>query len=221
MSSKIFPSEIQVRGWEAAAATVTAEEAATTTTAWTVWKKSSMGFVGSDGFSVFDGEGRLAFRVDNYSRRSKLLLGELLLMDAVGRPLFALKPQILSIYDEWKVYGGGEERSFEGKPKSHLFTVRRNSILRHGGEDAVEVFMRHRRGAGCGGKAADYRIEGRFRKRSCEIRGRDGEVVARISRKKASQPSVMIGDDVFSLLVDPVVDPALMVAFVVVMDRVC
>jgi hypothetical protein len=61
---------------------------------YTVWKRSSMGFQGTDGFSVYDAAGALAFRVDNYSRRSKIFAGELLLMDGQGAPLLALRPQV-------------------------------------------------------------------------------------------------------------------------------
>ncbi|XP_039840475.1 protein LURP-one-related 8-like [Panicum virgatum] len=60
---------------------------------YTVWKRSSMGFQGTDGFCVYDDAGALAFRVDNYSRRRKLFAGELLLMDGHGAPLLALRPQ--------------------------------------------------------------------------------------------------------------------------------
>jgi len=63
---------------------------------YTVWKRSSMGFQGTDGFSVYDATGALAFRVDNYSRRRKLFAGELLLMDGHGAPLLALRPQVIS-----------------------------------------------------------------------------------------------------------------------------
>nr|XP_034569719.1 protein LURP-one-related 8-like [Setaria viridis] len=62
---------------------------------YTVWKRSSMGFHGNYGFSVYDADGALAFRVDNYSRRRKLFAGELLLMDGQGAPLLALRPQII------------------------------------------------------------------------------------------------------------------------------
>ena len=62
---------------------------------YTVWKRSSMGFQGTDGFSVYDAAGALAFRVDNYSRRRKLFAGELLLMDGHGAPLLALRPQVI------------------------------------------------------------------------------------------------------------------------------
>ncbi|KAF5941080.1 hypothetical protein HYC85_022247 [Camellia sinensis] len=38
----------------------------------TVWKRSSMSFQGTDGFTVFDSSsGRLVFRVDNYSRKDR------------------------------------------------------------------------------------------------------------------------------------------------------
>ena len=65
-------------------------------TVWTVWKKSSMAFHGTDGFSVYDSSGKLTFRVDNYSRRHKLLSGDLLLMDGSGSPLLSLHPQVIN-----------------------------------------------------------------------------------------------------------------------------
>lgn len=58
----------------------------------TVWKRSSMSFQGTDGFTVYDRNGRLAFRVDNYSRRRRR--GALVLMDGDGNPLLTLKPQV-------------------------------------------------------------------------------------------------------------------------------
>ena len=64
---------------------------------YTVWKRSSMGFQGTDGFCVYDDAGRLAFRVDNYSRRRKLCAGELLLMDGQGTPLLSLRPQVIPL----------------------------------------------------------------------------------------------------------------------------
>jgi hypothetical protein len=62
----------------------------------TVWKRSSMSFQGTDGFTVFDHHGRLAFRVDNYSRKSCCITGGggLVLMDGAGKALLTLKPQV-------------------------------------------------------------------------------------------------------------------------------
>lgn len=74
-----------------------AESSASTSnrpTVWTVWKKSTMSFQGTDGFSIFDSQGKLAFRVDNYSRRHKYLTREILLLDGGGKALLALRPQV-------------------------------------------------------------------------------------------------------------------------------
>lgn len=61
----------------------------------TVWKRSSMSFQGTDGFTVFDHHGRLAFRVDNYSRKNSCVKGGLVLMDGAGKALLTLKPQVI------------------------------------------------------------------------------------------------------------------------------
>lgn len=61
----------------------------------TVWKRSSMSFQGTDGFTVFDPHGRLVFRVDNYSRKNGYVAGGgLVLMDGVGNALLTLKPKV-------------------------------------------------------------------------------------------------------------------------------
>lgn len=61
----------------------------------TVWKRSSMSFQGTDGFTVYDKHGKLVFRVDNYSRNSRCVAATgLLLMDGAGNALLSLKPQV-------------------------------------------------------------------------------------------------------------------------------
>ncbi|GJM88144.1 hypothetical protein PR202_ga04171 [Eleusine coracana subsp. coracana] len=193
---------------------------------YTVWKRSSMGFQGTDGFSVYDAAGSLAFRVDNYSRRRKLFAGELLLMDGHGAPLLALRPQILSMRDQWNCYraSSGEEAGDKGNRRQHLFSMRKCSLVQSGG-DEVEVHMcttssdhnsQHH--------APSFRVQGSFWRRSCKIRNGDGEEVARITRKRAggaALESVTLGDDVFSLTVMRNADCAMIMAFVVIMDRIC
>ncbi|KAG0468137.1 hypothetical protein HPP92_017465 [Vanilla planifolia] len=198
---KIHPSETKNAKWK--------PTARKTTTAWTVWKKSSMSFAGTDGFSVYDGQGRLAFRVDNYSRKNKFLIGELLLTDSIGKPLLSLQPRVLSLRDRWRAYIEVEEST-----KFHLFDMRRPSFVQSGLEIA-EVFMGR-----AGGGGADYIIKGCFKKRCCTVRGRDGEILATISPKKAN-PTVVLGEDVFELLLEPGVSTELLVSFIVAMDRIC
>lgn len=66
----------------------------------------------------------------------------------------------------------------------------------------------------------DFRIEGCFWRRNCKIKNRNGEVVANIARKKVND-RVLLGDDVFSLVVQPGFDAQLIMAFVIVLDRIC
>jgi len=204
---------------------------------YTVWKRSSMGFQGTDGFCVYDDAGRLAFRVDNYSRRRKLSAGELLLMDGQGTPLLSLRPQLLSLHDRWNCYMATEEEGVNKKAsptsQQQVFTMSRCSALK--GSDEAEV---HMSAAGTASSSSSslsckhpqaaapaYRIEGSFSRRNCKIRrGSDSKEAARIARKSAgvaSRPVATLGDDVFSLVVRPGVDVATIMAIVVVMDRIC
>ncbi|XP_066334841.1 protein LURP-one-related 5-like [Miscanthus floridulus] len=176
----------------------------------TVWMRSSMGFHGTDGFSVYDAAGALVFRVDNYSRRRKVFAGELLLMDGQGAPLLALRPQIFSMHDQWNCYTASEEGQGKSTRPLRLFSMRKCSVLQKGHE--AEVSM-------SGSCSTSFWVEGCFRRRSCKIRNSDGEEVARITRKKSN--SLTLGDDVFSLVVQPGVDCVMIMAFVVVLDRIC
>ncbi|XP_052136700.1 protein LURP-one-related 5-like isoform X2 [Oryza glaberrima] len=213
--SRIHPSN---QRQDAAASTAAARAAV-----YTVWKRSSMGFQGTDGFSVYDHAGTLAFRVDNYSRRRKLFSGDLLLMDGHGSPLLALTPQIISMHDQWNCYRASEEGQGKRTRSQQLFSMRKCSVMQSSHE--AEVHM-----SGCTHASSDrtghvpgFSIEGSFRRRSCKIRNSVGEEVARIRRKKAGAASLSLtlAEDVFSLEVQPNVDCAMIMAFVIALDRIC
>ena len=55
----------------------------------TVWKKSLL--FNCDGFTVFDSNGNLVFRVDNYVPGGD---GEIVLMDASGRSLLTIRRKV-------------------------------------------------------------------------------------------------------------------------------
>ncbi|KAI4341904.1 hypothetical protein MLD38_026574 [Melastoma candidum] len=185
----------------------------------TVWKKSSMSFQGTDGFTVFDHRGRLVFRVDNYSRNNQLSDGAgLVLMDGVGNPLLVLRPRGFSIQCRWDAYRGDY---------GVLFTMRRRMrplLSRNDKDERVEVFLHGSSRGSDHAATPDFVVEGSFARRNCIVR-RNGDgavVVARIMRKRAkATPTVVLGDDVFSLVVQPGFDPELAMGFVVVLDRIC
>ncbi|GKV04260.1 hypothetical protein SLEP1_g16440 [Rubroshorea leprosula] len=185
----------------------------------TVWKRSSMSFQGTDGFTVFDHHGRLVFRVDNYSRKYPCgLAGGLVLMNGAGNALLTLKPQIMSMQYQWNAYRGDQEMRRRKCKKSKVFSMRTPSLLfQRQRKDQAEVFLP---GLSKKGQVPDFRIQGSFRSRNCLIRTATGEVAAKITRKRVNS-TVLLSDDVFSLVVQPGFDMELIMAFVVVLDRIC
>lgn len=59
----------------------------------TVWKKSLL--FNCDGFTVFDNQGNLVFRVDNYNAGTK---AEIVLMDASGNSLLTIRRKVRTNY---------------------------------------------------------------------------------------------------------------------------
>ncbi|XP_078169198.1 protein LURP-one-related 5-like [Carex rostrata] len=153
----------------------------------TVWQKSSMGFQGTYGFSVYDNSGQLDFRVDNYSRKQKYLTKEIVLMDGNGKALICLRP-------------------------------RRYSMLQN--VDKAEVLVKTSADNNKPKLVPGFRIEGCFERRNCKIYNSKREEVAQISRKTIGETSsVLLGNDVFSLVIQPRFNCSMVMAFVIVMDR--
>lgn len=85
--TKVYPNA------NAAAATATvATKSAGNAAVLTVWKKSLL--FNCNGFTVYDGMGNLVFRVDNYMQGNK---GEILLMDAAGKPLLTIRRKVYDL----------------------------------------------------------------------------------------------------------------------------
>ncbi|ESR42914.1 hypothetical protein KPL70_018145 [Citrus sinensis] len=189
----------------------------------TVWKRSSMSFQGTDGFTVFDQQGRLVFRVENYSRNHPCVAASgLVLMDGAGNALLSLKPQILSMQYQWNAYRE-EDDCGKSSPGCKVFSMRSSSMAFFGGgKDKAEVFMGSASGRGRQqrGTTPDFRIEGSFRNRNCKISNAEGQVVAKIARKRVMNSTVMLSDDVFSLVIQPGYSSELIMAFVIVLDRI-
>jgi len=131
-----------------------------TPTVLTVWKKSLL-FSGDGGFTVFDSNGDLVFRMDIVNDTHNLLL-----MDAHGKPLLTLRRKLPSLHNRWEGFLGDK---LEGQKP--LFTVRRSSILPTS-SSSVEVFMMSSTtyfSLMTSTVCADYQVEGSFSQRCCTI----------------------------------------------------
>ena len=177
----------------------------------TVWRRSLL-FNGK-GFTVFDTNGNLVFRVETYSRGSPR---EVVLMDAHGLALLTVRRKKLSLAEEWLVYDGdGDE------PAPRRFTARRNrSLLR---TKSLARLSPPRSLDGTGDvPGCRYDVEGSYAGRSLDMfactssasGGNQRRRVASVRRKEAA-----VGLDVFRLVVEPDLEPALAMAVVILLDQ--
>ncbi|KAH9289871.1 hypothetical protein KI387_033988, partial [Taxus chinensis] len=171
-----------------------------TATTLTVWNKSLV-FAG-EGFTVFDSNGNLLFRVDTFD--------DLLLMDAQGKPLLTLCRKLPSLHQRWEGFLG--DKADGQKP---LFTVRKSSILPT--KNCVQVFMN------CGffwKPCADYEIEGSFSQRCCSIYANAPRIPAAQVKRKCGAAGIMLGKDVFSLCIERGFDQAFIMGLIIVLNQI-
>ncbi|XP_074556679.1 protein LURP-one-related 8-like [Curcuma longa] len=170
----------------------------------TVWRKSLL--FSCSGFTVFDEEGNLVFRVDNYGSGRA---GEVVLMDADGKPLLTVRRKKLSLGENWKVYDGEDA-------VDPVYSVKKQYASRLHVKAALArvAACRRRRGAAASG----YEVEGSYSRRSCTVYDEMRRAVAEVRRKEAVR-GVGFGDDVYQLVVRPAADANLAMAVVVVLDQ--
>ncbi|KAI3994054.1 hypothetical protein MKX01_012311 [Papaver californicum] len=166
----------------------------------TVWKKSLL--FNCNGFTVFDTNGNLVFRVDNYRAGNKT---EIVLMDASGKSLLTIRRKKLSLADNWMVFDGetsDNPRFLVKKPVNFLTT-----------KDLAHVIS-------CQGnnKELMYEIIGSYAQQCVAVYDDKKRLVAEIQRKEA-KAGVSYGGDVFKLIVQPELDQTIAMALVILMEQ--
>ncbi|XAR70313.1 hypothetical protein NMG60_11027123 [Bertholletia excelsa] len=167
----------------------------------TIWMKSLV-FHGN-GCTVFDSNGEIVYRIDNYDeRRGK----EAYLMDLRGTVLFSLVRKKLRLFGHWDGYKWGGSKMIKERP---WFQVRKKySILRR--DITLVVNLCHDKGTGSG-----FRMVGLGGKLSFDITDSHGRVIAEVRQKQLSS-GVPLGEDVLTLAVEPQMDHSLVMALVTV-----
>lgn len=189
----------------------------------TVWKKSLL--LNCNGFTVFDGKGNLVFRVDNYMAGNK---GEILLMDAAGKPLFTIRRKRLSLGDNWLVYDGETAVNPRYSVRKHMNILSTKCLARvsSGRNNNVNDDDGNGRGSAPSSSSSSssssknvmYEIEGSYTQRCCVVLDKKRRRVAEIKQKEAVG-GVAFGVDVFRLIVQPEIDTPLAMAFVILLDQ--
>ncbi|XP_042445875.1 protein LURP-one-related 8-like [Zingiber officinale] len=167
----------------------------------TVWRKSLL--FNGNGFTVFDAQGNLVFRVENYSAGSR---NEFVLMDAAGKPLLTIRRKKLSLGDHWLIYNGDESANpqFAVKKRTNLW---------------LSKGMARVTPCTSGAKAClTYDIVGSYSERCCAIYDHNRQQMAEIKRKESAQ-GIALGLDVFRLIVELEFDSSLTMAIVIILDQ--
>ncbi|KAG1338914.1 protein LURP-one-related 8 [Cocos nucifera] len=164
----------------------------------TVWRKSLL--FNGNGFTVFDAKGNLVFRVDNYASGNK---GEIVLMDAAGKPLLTIRRKRLSLGDHWLIYD-------EEEAANPRFSMRKHMNLLHS-KALAHVTP-------CHGGASRYEIEGSYSQRCCAVYDELRRQLAEI-RPKEAVGGVVFGVDVFRLIVEPGFDASVAMAIVILLEQ--
>ncbi|KAF4369251.1 hypothetical protein F8388_022907 [Cannabis sativa] len=157
----------------------------------TIWMKSLV--FQTNGCTVYNSNGQIVFRVDNYEKKCS---SEVYLMDLKGKVLFTIRKKLES--------SNMINISTEEKP---WFRVTRQYCKMLMGDLACHISV------GCDDKYRIVRIAGKavgFR-----IVNLDGKIVAEAKQKQSSS-GVVLGDDVLSLEVAPCEDHSLIMALVMV-----
>ncbi|XP_041989680.1 protein LURP-one-related 11-like isoform X1 [Salvia splendens] len=176
----------------------------------TLWMKSLI--MSTNGCAVFDSNGCIVFRVDNYSHRCTT---QICIMDATGKVLLTiLKKQKFSLFKTWEGYRS--TTSTEGGKKKPVFQVRKLMGIR--------AFLGYLRGYSiCKAlirvdedKVCEYRMEIKSCKQSWRIVDAFGGLVAEVKRK-ITRSGVVLGEDVLTMVVEPHIDHSLVMGLVLVM----
>ncbi|XP_077222655.1 protein LURP-one-related 8-like [Tasmannia lanceolata] len=169
----------------------------------TAWRKSLL--FNCHGFTVFDAKGSLLFRVDNYVAGNT---GEIVLMDAAGKPLLAIRRKKLSLWDHWMVFDGETTLNPRFSVKRHVNFLNSNTLA-------------HVTPCNIGSnsnKQVIYNIMGSYLQRYCIIYDNERHQVAEIKRKEAVGGAVF-GSDIFQLVVQPDLDTDVAMSLVIVLDQ--
>ncbi|PON62834.1 LURP1-related protein domain containing protein [Parasponia andersonii] len=163
----------------------------------TIWMKSLV--YHTNGCTVYNSNGQIVFRVDNYEKKCS---SEVHLMDLKGKVIYTIRKKKLQAFGGWDGYRLSGSDMKDSKP---WFRVTRHCKMLMG-DLACQITV------GCDkyrivrltGKAAGFRIV-----------SLDGKIIAEAKQKQSSS-GVVLGDDVLSLEVEPHKDHSLIMALVMV-----
>ncbi|XP_007024760.2 PREDICTED: protein LURP-one-related 11 [Theobroma cacao] len=171
----------------------------------TIWMKSLI--LSSKGCTVFDSNGQIVYRVDNYNCKCS---DEVYLMDLTGKVLFTIRRKKFKLVRFWEGYRSSDG-TVNDEDKRPAFRVRKSfGIL--GGDSLCDAIVwldkdqqcHYYRIESCAGKSSTFKIVDKF-----------GRLIAEVKRKQ-SKCGISLGEDVLAMVVEPHIDHSLIMGLFVV-----
>ncbi|CAK8579165.1 unnamed protein product [Lathyrus sativus] len=170
---------------------------------YTVWMKSIV--LHSNGCTVYDSNGNIVYRVDNYNRKGKR---EVNLMDLHGNVLCTIKKRLLAFgcWEGHKYHGSNSDStSHEEQP---WFQVKR--CLR--GKTACEIKA--------GSQILSIERMSNGKSFGFRIVNKNGEIIAEAKQKESSS-GIVLSNDVLTLDLEAGTDHSLIMALITVYGLMC
>ncbi|CAJ1927950.1 unnamed protein product [Sphenostylis stenocarpa] len=171
---------------------------------YTLWMKSLV--LNSNGCTVYDSNGLIVYRVDNYDTKGSR---DVNLLDLRGKVLSTIHKRLLA-FGRWDVYRGSDNSKCEIQEKP-WFQVKRCYKMNTGKLRCQISTV----------ECQKYCIEKIGGKTAFQIVNvDDGDIVAH-AKQKHSSSGVVLGSDVLTLDVEGGIDHSLVMAFVIVFGLIC
>ncbi|CAK7356448.1 unnamed protein product [Dovyalis caffra] len=167
----------------------------------TVWMKSLV--LSGKGCTVFDSDGHVVYRVDNYDCKSRK---QVHLMDFKGEVLFTILRKKFKLFGFWEGYRSSGSEIDKTKPG---FQVRKTLRLIRGDSPCKVTVGLDKN------QASQYKIGSWSSKSAYKIVDKFGVAIAEVKRKQ-SACGVVLGEDVLSMVVEPCIDHSLIMGLVLV-----
>ncbi|KAK3227136.1 hypothetical protein Dsin_006998 [Dipteronia sinensis] len=166
----------------------------------TIWMKSLV--CHTNGCTVFDSNGQIVYRVENYDKKCS---NEVFLMDLRGQVLFTIRRKKTLVFGKWEVYGWSSCSCNIKKEKPWFQVKRYCRIFR--GDIACQITVGQKK----------YWIERSSSpyKAAFRVINIYGSIIAEVNQKQSSS-GILLGEDVLTLKVESHTDHSFIVALVIV-----
>ncbi|KAL8253740.1 hypothetical protein R6Q59_031961 [Mikania micrantha] len=167
---------------------------------YTIWMKSLV--LNSYGYTAFDSNGKLVFRIDNYDTKCR---SEVYLMDLHGNIICTILRKKLLRFGLWDCYKDKDSCKPWFKVGKTFGLFKNDSVY----DVLVGTNESKRR------SSSNHKIKGSIHKVEFNIIDGEGRIAAMIQRKLSSS-GVVLGEDVLCVTVEPHVDHLFVMALVAI-----